>query len=198
LNGLLWSYQSKFSFSQCTESVRILTAKVKEVMKWHLGPPASKMSNSRMSKKGQIVNILDTFTTIKTWTGPHKTFHWAGCGSRIGHSCFITTVAVFLYYTLKCKLGCEATTKTNTVKRGIVEYLLWHDNDIRELKEVVTCFTATFCIKDCCDQERNEVKWRPTQAASLAPIFEPEVFRKQMYCDEESDCDIVGTFWRPS
>jgi len=31
-----------------------------------------------------------------------------------------------------------------------------------------------------------------------APIFEPEVFRKQMYCVEECTCDIVGIFWRPS
>jgi len=29
------------------------------------------------------------------------------------------------------------------------------------------------------------------------PIFEPEIFRKQMYFIEESICDIVGTFWRP-
>ena len=35
-------------------------------------------------------------------------------------------------------------------------------------------------------------------------MFEPKVFRKQMYCVEESTCDIVGTFpgaptliWRP-
>jgi len=27
-----------------------------------------------------------------------------------------------------------------------------------------------------------------------APVFEPEVFRKQMYCIEERNCDIVGTF----
>jgi len=32
----------------------------------------------------------------------------------------------------------------------------------------------------------------------LRPIFEPEVFRKQMYCIEGSTCDIVGTFRRPS
>jgi len=32
---------------------------------------------------------------------------------------------------------------------------------------------------------------------SGAPIFEPEVFRKQMYCIEESTCDIVGTFRGP-
>jgi len=28
-------------------------------------------------------------------------------------------------------------------------------------------------------------------------MFEPEVFRKQMYCIEESTCDISGTFRRP-
>jgi len=30
-----------------------------------------------------------------------------------------------------------------------------------------------------------------------APVFEPEVFRKQIYCIEEGSCDIVGIFWRP-
>jgi len=30
-----------------------------------------------------------------------------------------------------------------------------------------------------------------------APMFETEVFRKQMYCIEESTYDNVGTFWRP-
>ena len=30
-----------------------------------------------------------------------------------------------------------------------------------------------------------------------APMVDPEVFRKQMYCAEESTCDIVGTFRRP-
>jgi len=30
-----------------------------------------------------------------------------------------------------------------------------------------------------------------------APIFEPEVFWKQMYCIKESTCNIVGTFRRP-
>jgi len=29
-----------------------------------------------------------------------------------------------------------------------------------------------------------------------APMFEPEVFPKQMYCIEESTCDIVGPFRR--
>ena len=29
-------------------------------------------------------------------------------------------------------------------------------------------------------------------------MFEPEVFREQIYCIEESTCDIVGTFRRPS
>jgi len=30
-----------------------------------------------------------------------------------------------------------------------------------------------------------------------APVFEPEVFREQTHCIEESACDIVGTFRRP-
>jgi len=30
-----------------------------------------------------------------------------------------------------------------------------------------------------------------------ALMFEPEVFRKQMHCIEESTCDIVGTFRCP-
>ena len=30
-----------------------------------------------------------------------------------------------------------------------------------------------------------------------APIFEPEVFWKQMYCTEEVTCEIVGALWYP-
>jgi len=30
-----------------------------------------------------------------------------------------------------------------------------------------------------------------------APVLEPEIFRKQMYCIEESICGIVGTLRRP-
>ena len=30
-----------------------------------------------------------------------------------------------------------------------------------------------------------------------APLFEPEVFRKEIYCIEGSNCEIVGTIWRP-
>jgi len=29
-----------------------------------------------------------------------------------------------------------------------------------------------------------------------APMFEPEVFRKQIYCFEDSTCDVVRTFPR--
>ena len=36
-----------------------------------------------------------------------------------------------------------------------------------------------------------------TRSKFGAPMFEPEVFRKQIYCIEESSCDIVGTFRRP-
>ena len=38
---------------------------------------------------------------------------------------------------------------------------------------------------------------RGTRSKFGAPIFEPEVFRKQMYWIEESTYDIVGTFRRP-
>jgi len=30
-----------------------------------------------------------------------------------------------------------------------------------------------------------------------APMFEPELFRKQIYCIEENTCNIFGTFRRP-
>jgi len=36
-----------------------------------------------------------------------------------------------------------------------------------------------------------------TRSKFGAPMFEPEFFRKQMCCIEESTCDIVRTFWRP-
>jgi len=31
-----------------------------------------------------------------------------------------------------------------------------------------------------------------------APVFEPEIFRRQVYCIEESTCDIVATFRQSS
>ena len=37
---------------------------------------------------------------------------------------------------------------------------------------------------NCC-KERNEVRWRPRARSMFgAPMFEHEVFRKQMYCTE--------------
>jgi len=30
-----------------------------------------------------------------------------------------------------------------------------------------------------------------------APMFEPGLFRKQIYCIEENTCNIFGTFRRP-
>ena len=49
-----------------------------------------------------------------------------------------------------------------------------------------------------CLQGRNEVRWRPGQEASLAPPCSILwSFWKQMYCIEESTCDIVATFRRP-
>jgi len=47
-----------------------------------------------------------------------------------------------------------------------------------------------------CVQGTNEVRWRPGKEASLSPpCSKTEVFRKQMYCNEESICGIVRTFW---
>jgi len=58
----------------------------------------------------------------------------------------------------------------------------------------------------CASQGRNEVEWRLGQGASFAtPMFEPEVFRKQMCCIEERICNITTpavirrphSDWRP-
>ena len=39
----------------------------------------------------------------------------------------------------------------------------------------------------------------PASRSKFGPsVFEPEVFRKQIYCIEESTCDIFGTFRSPS
>jgi len=39
---------------------------VRDVVKRRRRPPASKMSNSRSSKQGQVVRMQDTFTRVKT------------------------------------------------------------------------------------------------------------------------------------
>jgi len=36
----------------------------------------------------------------------------------------------------------------------------------------------------------------PSWSKFGALVVEPELFRKQIYCTEESTYDIVGTFWR--
>ena len=53
----------------------------------------------------------------------------------------------------------------------------------------------TFC-KTHHTQGRNENRWRRGKSTFGAPVFEPDVFRKQMRCIEENTCDIVGTFRR--
>jgi len=37
-----------------------------DVIKWHWGLPATKLSKSRLSKWGQVVSMQDTFTKAKT------------------------------------------------------------------------------------------------------------------------------------
>ena len=54
-----------------------------------------------------------------------------------------------------------------------------------------------FAFNNTTWQGRNEVRWSSAQEAGLAPpLFEFEVFWKQMYCIEESTSDTVGTFGR--
>jgi len=45
-------------------------------------------------------------------------------------------------------------------------------------------------------QGRNEVRLRCGKKHVCCPMFEPDVFRKQMNCMEESICDIFGTLRR--
>ena len=48
-------------------------------------------------------------------------------------------------------------------------------------------------------QGRNEVRWRLGPRNKFhAPMCEPEVSQKQMYCFEKSAYDIVVTFWLPA
>jgi len=55
-----------------------------------------------------------------------------------------------------------------------------------------------FNIQNIISQGRNEVRWRPGAKSKLsAPMFEPTIIWKQMYCIKESTCDIAGTFQRP-
>ena len=54
------------------------------------------------------------------------------------------------------------------------------------------------CLSQEVHQERNEVRWRPGQEASLSPPCSKRVFRKQMYCIEECACYIVGIFGTPA
>ena len=63
---------------------------------------------------------------------------------------------------------------------------------------------SDFCSCSPANQGRKEVIWSPGQKTSLAPpwskfgapMVESEFFRRQIYCIEESTCDIVGTFRR--
>ena len=38
-------------------------------------------------------------------------------------------------------------------------------------------------------QGHNEVRWHQGKEKFGAPMFEPEIFRKHMYCIEESTCE---------
>ena len=48
-------------------------------------------------------------------------------------------------------------------------------------------------------QGRNEVRWHPGVRKKFGqPMFEPEVFQKQMYCFEKCAYGIVVTFYLPA
>jgi len=53
-----------------------------------------------------------------------------------------------------------------------------------------------FC--HCCRSSRGVTRSDGARGKKQVwcPMFEPEVFRKQIHCIEESVCDVVGTFWR--
>ena len=53
---------------------------------------------------------------------------------------------------------------------------------------------AIFVTHVHCAQGRNEVRWPGARSKFGAPSVEPEIFRKQMYCIEESTGDIVEIF----
>ena len=79
-------------------------------------------------------------------------------------------------------------------QEGASALVCWTTSDFTCLCMSRSCFGEA----QSATQRRNEDWWRPGQGTSLAPpMFEPEVFRKQMYCIEESTSDIIGTFQRP-
>ena len=89
---------------------------VTNVIKWFWGPPASKMSNSRLSKQGQDVSMQDTSTTAETKlgrtkpsTGPH-----AGRGPRVGHD---LNKLVTVNYTRNMAKFCLYQEKNEHTKR---------------------------------------------------------------------------------
>jgi len=93
--------------------------------------------------------------------------------------------------TLTCShVRCEQSRNLQT----------WHPTDwviTHRLKYIIrsTMWRSAGCMPAWhCIQRRNEVRWRPGQEASLATHVLTEVFRKQMYCIQET---IVGTFRRP-
>jgi len=50
---------------------------------------------------------------------------------------------------------------------------------------------------DACVQGRNKVRLHLGKKQLWRPMFEHEVFRKEMYCIEEGTCDTVETFLCP-
>jgi len=89
----------------------------------------------------------------------------------------------------------DSTTKFSHKVLSKKSWLLQVTEQCNYTTTNVICWWTTFKSKkrrkSC--QGRNMVRWRLGRKQVRRPMFEPEVFRKQLYCTEESTCDIVGT-----
>ena len=74
----------------------------------------------------------------------------------------------------------------------------WNERCFKSSHMMHVSWSLTHSISstDAINVGRNNVRWRQGQKASLAPPCSKQVFWKQMYCVEESTCDILGSFWR--
>ena len=74
--------------------------------------------------------------------------------------------------------------------------LQWKSYNWRTIQEACK---AKNRFQVCCQCSKAETKLDGARGRSKfgAPMFEPEVFRKQMHCIEESTCDTVEIFGNP-
>ena len=107
---------------------------------------------------------------------------------------FVTTsFYLYLILHLPCRFGYNKWVQNAKLLKNIMKL----GASLTEATTFVT-FTRQGCVTDLAHiQRRSEVWWPGARSKFGKPMFETGVFRKQMYCIEESTCDIVGTFLRP-